>query len=808
MPVRYEKSFTHTESNCPKTYSGKLRNPLCRVEASDKPYKPHNATPTKTQIDSVEPPTDLPFVKDSKVNGVFINPPVSGIGNGSGSGSGSGFIPPQNTPLFTTNVPDVPELPNVLDVPNGDTETDTDKPTDMDDTYDAIVRATTKEFTPTHDKPDNDTKQKAILANASYKANKAGLIEAAKDIEKGTNGKYVLDPDYSNGAMLTVINTETGKATIVYRGSANLPDWGFNVMNYFDRINSVTQSHPHQTKIDNHFKAVSKVYDVDEVVGHSKGGLHAIIVGANNNVSVTTFNAEIFGSNHELLDKLKDQRTKVTLHRVTTDPASYGLVGYGVKNRVRARNMGTIVTMAYPPLPGYESPYSAHSLQNFMDTETSRDARARTIRGSVVHQGGQMAGQAGIGIVANQATNAFLDTVSMTGLDIDPELRDVISDATSSALTEAGARAVGMQTVVGGRRISLATAAGAGVVSGEAQRLAQDAAKDALTSAGVDENTATILSSGAGGAVGGAVDYEASVAIAYASRQFGRNVISQAVRTAITEGVQRMGLAEVAGLIGGEAVTGAARGRWGGGYGALAGLVVGLGVGAFEVATAEQEQEIYAIIPTGIPGPDMGVRQDLEIRRLLNDFNDRRDFSETSVDNLHASIQARLSAMKEQGILGMDYPADIVKVPEHTTDENVMFRLSNQQISMINAERNRARQERHRHIVEMGNRVLADGLRDLLRLEAEGHYDRKRHQHLQEYIDQREAGTLPEYLELVFQEFEDPEILPEHIPEAEAEAEAEIEYVDGPDSATEDLPEAEVEAEDPNVDTGTGEGLF
>jgi hypothetical protein len=657
------------------------------------------------------------------------------------------------------------------------------------------VRATTKEFKPTHDKPDIETKEKAILANASYKANKAGLIEAAKDIDRGTNGKYVLDPNYSNGGMLTVINTETGKATIVYRGSANLPDWGFNIMNYFDRINNVTQSHPHQKKIDNHFKVVSKVYDVDEVVGHSKGGLHAIIVGADNNVSVTTFNAEIFGSNHKLLDKLKDQRTKVTLHRVTTDPASYGLVGYGVKNGFRGKGMGTIGTRAYPPLPGYEG-VGAHHLHNFIDTETPRDAGARTIRGSAVHQGGAMAAQAGIGVVANQATNAFLDTVSMTGLDIDPELRQVISDAVSSGATEAGARAVGMHTVVAGRRISIGTAMGAGVVSGQAQTAAQTAAQEALTSAGVDENTATILSSGAGGAVGGLVDYEASVAIAYASRQFGRNVISQAVRTAITEGVQRMGLAEVAGMIGGEAVTGAARGRFGGGYGALAGLIVGLGVGAFEVATAEQEQEIYALLPTGIEGPDHDVSQDPEIRRLLNDFNNRRDFSETSVDNLHASIQARYNA------IGITFPADIVKVPAHTTDENIMFRLSNQQLSMINAERNRANQERHRHIVGQGNQAEANALRDLLEIEEQGPADSKRHQHLQEYIAQREAGTLPPYLESVFQEFEDPEILPEHFPEAEAEAETETE------AEVEVEAEAEAEIDDPNVDPGTGEGLF
>ena len=422
---------------------------------------------------------------------------------------------------------------------------------------------------------------------------------------------------------------------------------------------------------------------------------------------------------------------------------------------------------------------------NFTDTDTPRDAGARSVRGSAVHQGVAIGAQAGIGFVANQATNAFLDQVSKTGLDIDPELRQVISDATSSGLTEAGARAVGMETVVGGRRIGLATAVGAGVISGQAQTLAQNQAKQALTSAGVDDNTATILSSGAGGAVGGLVDYEASVAIAYASRQFGRNVISQAVRTAITEGVERMGLAEVAGMIGGEAVTGAARGRWGGGWGALAGLVVGLGVGAFEVLTAEQEQEIYAIIPTGIPGPDMGVRQDTEIRRLLNDFNHRGDFSESSVDSLHASIQERLSSMKQQGILGMDYPADIVKVPAHTTDENVMFRLSNEQTRIINAERNRAIEEQHRHVVEQSNQVLAGGLRSLLRIEEQGIFDSKNHNSLQRYIDQREAGTLPPYLEAVFQEFEDHEILPEHIPEAEAEAEAEeeqeIEYVDGPD---------------------------
>ena len=122
------------------------------------------------------------------------------------------------------------------------------KEKESEDTYDAIVRATTKEFKPTHDKPDIETKQKAVLAGATYKANSAGLEEAARDIEKGTNGKYTLDPNYSNNRILTVINNETGKAILVYRGSANLKDWGFNAMNLFDRINNVTQTHPHQKK--------------------------------------------------------------------------------------------------------------------------------------------------------------------------------------------------------------------------------------------------------------------------------------------------------------------------------------------------------------------------------------------------------------------------------------------------------------------------------------------------------------------------------------------------------------------------------
>ena len=247
----------------------------------------------------------------------------------------------------------------------------------------------------------------------------------------------------------------------------------------------------------------------------------------------------------------------------------------------------------------------------------------------------------------------------------------VVGGGIGNVAGEVVGKGVGINTVIGGRAISLRNAFTSGAIGGIAGNEMQTHAYNVLSNAGVDHATATIISSTAGGATQGAAEYQANVAIAYAERQYGRGVISAAVRSAIAGGIERVGLTETLGVIAGEVGGGAMDGRWGGWYGTLIGAGIGLVGGVVSVATAEQEHEIYGITPSIFEGPDRAVGTDSEILRIMREFNESRNFSDESIQQVQAQLDARVQAMKDNGILGMVLPPlQILKVPEHTIDQN------------------------------------------------------------------------------------------------------------------------------------------
>ena len=275
--------------------------------------------------------------------------------------------------------------------------------------------------------------------------------------------------------------------------------------------------------------------------------------------------------------------------------------------------------------------------------------------------------------------NVVASVAAATGLQhfgADDTTAAVVGGGIGNVAGEMAGRGVGTNTVIRGRAIGLKNAAASGMIGGIAGNEAQRQAYDALANAGVDHATATIISSTAGGATQGAAEYQANVAIAYAERQYGRGVISAAVRSAIAGGIERVGLTETLGVIAGEVGGGAMDGRWGGWYGTLIGAGIGLVGGVVSVATAEQEHEIYGITPSIFEGPDRAVGTDSEILRIMREFNESRNFSDESIQQVQAQLDARVQAMKDNGILGMVLPPiQILKVPEHTIDQdsNVML---------------------------------------------------------------------------------------------------------------------------------------
>ena len=318
---------------------------------------------------------------------------------------------------------------------------------------------------------------------------------------------------------------------------------------------------------------------------------------------------------------------------------------------------------------------------------TSSPTLRNTLQNTLVNQAVNAVESAtsNVGTMANQVINRSTGANILTSVvaaqvlnsvGVDDEMAALVGGGLGNVAAERIGERIGLNTILGGRSISLRNAFTIGVIGGEMGNEARTHAYNTLTDLGVDHDSATILSSGASGGIQSAAEYQANVAIAYAERQYGRGVVSTAVRSAITRGVERAGLAEVAGIISGEAVTGASRGRWGGWVGTLLGVGIGVGTGVVEVLTAEQEQEIYAIMPSVFQGPDQAVGTDSEIIRIMREFNDSHDFSDEKIQQVEAQLDARVQTMKSAGVLGMVLPSiQLQRVPEHTIDQgsNVML---------------------------------------------------------------------------------------------------------------------------------------
>ena len=265
---------------------------------------------------------------------------------------------------------------------------------------------------------------------------------------------------------------------------------------------------------------------------------------------------------------------------------------------------------------------------------------------------------------ANVVASAAAATV-LQHFGADDTTAAVVGGGIGNVAGEVVGRGVGTNTVIGGRAITIRNAAGSGMIGGIAGNVAQQEAYHVLTNAGVDHASATLISSTAGGATQGAAEYQANVAIAYAERQYGRGVISAAVRNAIAGGIERVGLTETLGVIAGEVGGGAMRGRWGGWYGTLIGAGIGLVGGIVSVATAEQEHEVYALVPAAFEQYQYQIGGDYRILRIMSEFNESNDFSDENIRRVKAQIQEIVSNIQNRTGQNLPYDVDFMQVPEH-----------------------------------------------------------------------------------------------------------------------------------------------
>ena len=204
---------------------------------------------------------------------------------------------------------------------------------------------------------------KALLAKASSVYFESGKNQQQVDSFLQKNGltNYTIDYDLSTDDGLTVINNKSGKASLVFRGTkpTNMNDWIEN-KNY-----ALTdwRKHPLDTtygkRIKEFHENASEFYDIEHIVGFSKGGYGAISLGDFVNVETTTFSPAV------TLGHIRtSQNTKHNIWNTTEDIVSVLANPLKIKNR-------NVKVNTLEPIEEFDSilPWRTHDLQNYIKND-------------------------------------------------------------------------------------------------------------------------------------------------------------------------------------------------------------------------------------------------------------------------------------------------------------------------------------------------------------------------------------------------------------------------------------------------------
>ena len=212
-------------------------------------------------------------------------------------------------------------------------------------------------------------REKAILTQASTEYFESGKNQQHVEnylAKQGLNDKYTIDYEVSTNDGLVLINNETNKATLAFRGTkpTNLIDWREN-------LNFATtdwQVEPLQTvygkRIKTFYENVVNNYEIEHIVGFSKGAWGAIALGDHTGIETTTFSPAV------TVGHLRTSKnTKHNIWNTTEDVVSILANPLKIKNR-------NVTVNTLDPIAELDSisPMDTHDIQNYIKTESSRRA--------------------------------------------------------------------------------------------------------------------------------------------------------------------------------------------------------------------------------------------------------------------------------------------------------------------------------------------------------------------------------------------------------------------------------------------------
>ncbi len=612
-------------------------------------------------------------------------------------------------------------------------------------------------------------RQRAELVKTSSVLKSDGLEAAAKRM--ATNSpKYEFLPTASTPDYIAVRNKMSGKIEIAFRGTdptakitsgygKGLPEpamWPSILAT--GNEGKVFDQHKLEDIIKSLRRAGIKSTDISHVSGYSMGGTKAHRLGDMLGVETTLLNPFV-GKN--FFSKPTHPNVKHKIYRTTEDIATaQGFVRNKIPSNVTVDSIDPIAVLSEKTkgLKGIaEDVVALHDLDHFVEegnrnseirtAQEAMDARvekyqqeraglpkerqrilqnemlsdiephmkvlgnqvkkfkARTgfMKGTIKF--GRTMGGAGGGFVASQGTEAILNEMGVH----DPYIH------AGAAGAAAGAADVGIMRALGGASslANLRSAIFSGGTSALLQEGTSQALNAALLAAGVDPDTAGVISQGTGGAVGGG----SSVAIPMAIKRAGSMMAQNASRMAaigetgteltplLEEGLAEAALettgetiletgaeaaleaageaaaeatAEVALEAAGEAAVEATLGgvtatNWWNPVGwiagaALLGTIISGGVRIAQIATRPGQPVI--LHPTRNPDIDNAIKENEEIKKLIQDFNATQDRSEEVLTKLRQDVEA--AASRDPRVpSNYGYAAHILAATEDNKDDIV-----------------------------------------------------------------------------------------------------------------------------------------
>ncbi len=231
-----------------------------------------------------------------------------------------------------------------------------------------LAFAITSRIKPNVDSIPLEVKQKALMVKAStlFHDNNQN-VEDVNDFLENNDINYTVDEELSTPEGLVIYeNDNPDNVKIAFRGSKmnNLGDWISNAKIAVGQENSNYLNEDRFSETYNQIDKVKAKYNVSpsEFVGTSRGGTLAIAAGDKYGVDSTTFNA-FLGKN---LIHSSESAAKHSMWRTTDDVPSMAL---GFKSNTKNYDINTV-----KPLKKFKTPRGVHSLDNFIDTSSSRES--------------------------------------------------------------------------------------------------------------------------------------------------------------------------------------------------------------------------------------------------------------------------------------------------------------------------------------------------------------------------------------------------------------------------------------------------